>query len=150
MLWQMNVDVLQRIFEFAGVEERYVMRTVFGEIFRYPRVRSVDISIQPVEVHDWISGGLLRAPFCSRAYIPYLTDRDRVFAYSVSNKRYSYTRVYGSYRVEKTLCFFCGQERVETFIGEHGMYANKSLGSVCIYPWTLRQACNKPRSRGFG
>jgi hypothetical protein len=145
----MNVDVLQRIFEFAGVEERYVMRTVFGKIFRYPRVRSVAVSIQPVEVRDWITGRLLQAPFCSRAYIPYLTDRDRVFAYSVSNKRYSYTRVCGPYRVEKSLCYFCNNEKISTFVGEHGMYASKCIGSICIFPWTIRAACNKPRLWGF-
>jgi hypothetical protein len=142
----MNVDVLQRIFEAADVKERQAMRVAFGEIFRYPRVQHVDISIRPVEVRDWISGGLLVSPFWSRAYIPYLTDRDRVFAYSVGSRRYHFARAGGPYRVEKSLCYFCGQERMETFIGEHGVYANKSLGSVCIFPWALRPACNKPRS----
>jgi hypothetical protein len=146
----MNVDILQQIFEFSAVEERRALRSAFGEIFRYPRIQRVDISIRPVEVRDWITGRLLQAPFCSRAYIPYLTDRDRVFAYSVSNKRYSYTRVYGSYRVEKSLCYFCNNEKISTFVGEHGMYASKCIGSICIFPWTIRSACNKPRLQGFG
>jgi hypothetical protein len=146
----MNTDVLQRIFEFAEVEERCAMRVAFGEIFRYPHVRSVDVSIRPIEINDWITGGLLKSPFWSRAYFPYLTDRSRVYAYLVGDSGYNYSLVVGPYRIEKSLCYFCGQEKVATFVGEHGVYANKCVGSTCIFPWIIRPACNKPRSRGFG
>lgn len=146
----MNADVLQRIFEFAAIEERCAMRSAFGDIFRYPRVRPVDVSIRPIETRDWLAGGLLTSPFWSRNYIPYLTDKSRVFVYLVGDSGYNYSLVVGPYRIEKSLCYFCGREKVATFVGEHGMYATKCVGSTCIFPWTLRSSCNKPRSRGFG
>lgn len=146
----MNADVLQQIFDFTDVKERIAMRSVFGEIFRYPRVRSVDLTIQPVEIRDWITGGLLTSPFWSRTYVPYLTDTLRVFAYLVGDSGYNYSLVVGPYRIEKSLCYFCGHEKVATFVGEHGMYATKCVGSTCIFPWVIRPTCNKPRSRDFG
>lgn len=105
----MNADVLQKIFEFAGVEERIQMRKAFGELFRYPRVRFRDISVK---------------------------QTGEICVY-----RFRHTLVVGQYRIEKSICAFGGHERVETFIGEHGMYANKRLGALCILLWCVRPAC---------
>lgn len=140
----MNADVLQRIFDFADVEGRIQMRRIFGELFRYPRITDNGIAIKPVDIRDWLSGKLLRSPFWSAAYIPFLIESRFVYT---AGRGFHYVLVCGPYRMEKTICYFCGHERVETFVGEHGMYAYKSLGSLCILPWCVRPACNKPRAR---
>jgi hypothetical protein len=117
----MNDDVMQQIFEFAWVEERIQMRRAFGEIFRYPQIDVKSVGFRIM-----------------RSDVSQISDG------------FHYAMVLGPYRIEKSFCYFGGHERMETFIGENGLYANKSMGSLCFTLWFVRSACNKPRSRGFG
>ena len=103
----MNADILQIVFDFADVEERIVMRRIFGEIFRYPQLQQCQML-------------------------------------NIFLKSY---RV--DHRIEKRMCYFGGHERIETFVNKHGMYANISLGAVCIFPLRISAACTKPYSLSY-
>ena len=134
----MNRDVLQLIFEFADVEERIQMRRFFGEILKYPRLKPCELDVKPVDTRDYLTGRLLRGSPWSVSDIPFVAGSR--FVYSMG---YRYVFVGDRYRIVKSMCYFGGHEKVETFVGEYGLFANKSLGSLCIMPWSVRPACNK-------
>lgn len=138
----MNADIMQIIFDFAGIDERIQMRRAFGEIFRYPRLKPRELDVKQVDTRDLRTGCLLRGSPWSVSNIPFVAGPQ--FVYSMGND-YRYVFVGERYRIVKSMCYFGGHEKVETFVGEYGLFANKSLGSLCILPWCVRPACNKPR-----